>query len=131
MCDIFWRCWRVVRGTGPPDDATAASKIDFMSVWQTPAKYLIEAMGGGVAMIDADGDGKSIFLCKRRGVDERDDGEGSRREERRWLRNRLPIGTRATELSRISRKRPGCAGEAMGRAWRLATAITTGAQICL
>ena len=40
-------------------DATAASKIDFVfEASKTPAKYLIEAMGGGVAMIDADGDGK-------------------------------------------------------------------------
>jgi hypothetical protein len=39
-------------------DATATSKIGFMfRASKTPAKYLIEAMGGGVAMIDADGDG--------------------------------------------------------------------------
>ena len=40
-------------------DATAASKIGFVfEPSKTPSKYLIEAMGGGVAMIDADGDGK-------------------------------------------------------------------------
>ena len=40
-------------------DATAASKIGFVfEASKTPAKYLIEAMGGGVAMIDADSDGK-------------------------------------------------------------------------
>jgi enediyne biosynthesis protein E4 len=39
-------------------DATATSKIGFVfEASKTPAKYLIEAMGGGVAMIDADGDG--------------------------------------------------------------------------
>ena len=39
-------------------DATAASKISFVfDASKTTAKYLIEAMGGGVAMIDADGDG--------------------------------------------------------------------------
>lgn len=40
-------------------DATAASKIGFVfQASKTPSKYLIEAMGGGVAMIDADGDGR-------------------------------------------------------------------------
>jgi hypothetical protein len=40
-------------------DATATSKIGFaFEASKTPSKYLIEAMGGGVAMIDADGDGK-------------------------------------------------------------------------
>jgi enediyne biosynthesis protein E4 len=40
-------------------DATPTSKIGFVfAASRTPAKYLIEAMGGGVAMIDADGDGK-------------------------------------------------------------------------
>jgi len=40
-------------------DATAASGIKMVfEASKTPAKYLIEAMGGGVAMIDADGDGK-------------------------------------------------------------------------
>lgn len=40
-------------------DDTATSKIGFVfEASKTPAKYLIEAMGGGVAMIDADGDGK-------------------------------------------------------------------------
>ena len=40
-------------------DATALSKIVFVSAAsKTSAKYLIEAMGAGVAMIDADGDGK-------------------------------------------------------------------------
>jgi len=40
-------------------DATATSGIDFsFSASKTPAKYLIEAMGGGVAMLDADGDGR-------------------------------------------------------------------------
>ena len=39
-------------------DATATSKIDFVSAAsKTSAKYLIEAMGGGVAMTDVDGDG--------------------------------------------------------------------------
>jgi hypothetical protein len=39
-------------------DVTATSKIGFVfAAGKTPAKYLIEAMGGGVAMIDADGDG--------------------------------------------------------------------------
>ncbi len=40
-------------------DATASSRIDFaFSASKTSDKYLIEAMGGGVAMIDADGDGR-------------------------------------------------------------------------
>src|SRR5436190_10064106 len=40
-------------------DATAESKLTFVfEASKTPAKYLIETMGGGVAMIDADGDGK-------------------------------------------------------------------------
>ena len=40
-------------------DATATSRIDFRSeAGKTPDKYLIEAMGGGIAMIDADGDGR-------------------------------------------------------------------------
>ena len=40
-------------------DATATAKIGFVfAASKTPAKYLIEAMGGGVAMIDADGDSK-------------------------------------------------------------------------
>ncbi len=40
-------------------DATAASRIGFLSASsKTPGKYLIEAMGGGVAMIDGDGDGR-------------------------------------------------------------------------
>ena len=40
-------------------DATAESKIDFIyDASKTSGKYLIEAMGGGVAMIDADGDGR-------------------------------------------------------------------------
>lgn len=40
-------------------DATAASKIGFVfESGKSPAKFLIEAMGGGVAMFDADGDGK-------------------------------------------------------------------------
>ncbi len=39
-------------------DATASARIGFVfEAGKTPAKYLIEAMGGGVAMIDADGDG--------------------------------------------------------------------------
>ncbi len=39
-------------------DATAESRIDFeFKASKTPEKYLIESMGGGVAMIDADGDG--------------------------------------------------------------------------
>lgn len=49
-------------GNPPPEafvDATAASRIDFaFAASKTPDKYLIEAMGGGVAMIDADGDGR-------------------------------------------------------------------------
>jgi hypothetical protein len=40
-------------------DATTASGIRFVfNASKTPDKYLIEAMGGGVAMFDADGDGK-------------------------------------------------------------------------
>ena len=40
-------------------DASVASKIGFrFEASKTPSKYLIEAMGGGVAMFDADGDGK-------------------------------------------------------------------------
>ena len=40
-------------------DATAASRIGFtFAASKTPDKYLIEAMGGGVAMLDADGDGR-------------------------------------------------------------------------
>ncbi len=40
-------------------DATAAAKIGFVfEASKTRDKYLIEAMGGGVAMIDADGDGR-------------------------------------------------------------------------
>jgi enediyne biosynthesis protein E4 len=39
-------------------DTTATPKIGFVfEASKTPTKYLIEAMGGGVAMIDADGDG--------------------------------------------------------------------------
>ena len=40
-------------------DATAVSKIRFVfDASKTSSKYLIEAMGGGVAMFDAEGDGK-------------------------------------------------------------------------
>ena len=40
-------------------DATSSSRVAFnFAASKTPGKYLIEAMGGGVAMIDADGDGK-------------------------------------------------------------------------
>lgn len=45
-------------------DATSSSKITFLSAAsKTPDKYLIEAMGGGVALFDADGDGRlDIFF---------------------------------------------------------------------
>jgi hypothetical protein len=40
-------------------DGTGSSGIGFtFEASKTPVKYLIEAMGGGVAMFDADGDGK-------------------------------------------------------------------------
>jgi hypothetical protein len=40
-------------------DATTTSRIAFtFAASKTPVKYLIESMGGGVAMIDADGDGR-------------------------------------------------------------------------
>lgn len=51
-------------------DATAASKLGFVfNAARTPARYLIEAMGGGVAMLDADGDGlPGIFFVNGAGL---------------------------------------------------------------
>ena len=55
----FWLAVGVAAIPAAFVDATAASKIAFtFESSKTPSKYLIEAMGGGVAMIDADGDGK-------------------------------------------------------------------------
>jgi enediyne biosynthesis protein E4 len=58
---IFLMFCLVANSALAPDafvDATATSRIGFVfEASKTPAKYLIEAMGGGVAMIDADGDG--------------------------------------------------------------------------
>ncbi len=58
----FLPFWLLASNVSTPPafvDATAASKISFVfDASKTQAKYLIEAMGGGVAMIDADGDGK-------------------------------------------------------------------------
>lgn len=61
VVQYFLTFWLVVNSASAPAafvDATATSKIGFVfEASKTPAKYLIEAMGGGVAMIDADGDG--------------------------------------------------------------------------
>ena len=58
----FLGFWLAASGASAPPafiDATASSKISIVyEAGKTPEKYLIEAMGGGVAMIDADGDGK-------------------------------------------------------------------------
>ena len=54
-------CLAASQASTPPVfvDATASSKINFVSdASKTTSRYLIEAMGGGVAMIDVDGDGK-------------------------------------------------------------------------
>jgi len=71
-------------------DATATSKIGFVfEASKTSAKYLIEAMGGGVAMIDADGDGKlDLFFVNgaalRPSMTARDHAD--KREARYWNR---------------------------------------------
>jgi len=71
-------------------DATAASKIAFVSeAGKTSAKYLIEAMGGGVAMIDADGDGRlDLFFVNgaalRNGMGAKDSADKS--DPRYWNR---------------------------------------------
>ncbi|MCU1326038.1 MAG: ASPIC/UnbV domain protein [Bryobacterales bacterium] len=57
----LWAFCLIASGATTPSsfvDATATSKIAFsFNASKTPAKYLIEAMGGGVALIDIDGDG--------------------------------------------------------------------------
>lgn len=55
--------WVLANSSAPAQadfiDATAESRIHFVfDASKTPDKYLIEAMGGGVATIDADNDGK-------------------------------------------------------------------------
>ncbi len=57
----FLAIWMLAQSTPslPFLDVTAASRIAYTSsASKTSAKYLIESMGGGVAMIDADGDGR-------------------------------------------------------------------------
>ncbi len=57
--------WLFAVPAAPPFvEGTSASKIDFVSAAsKTSDKYLIEAMGGGVALFDADGDGRlDIFF---------------------------------------------------------------------
>ncbi len=62
VVQYFLTFWLVANSALTPAgfvNATATSKIGFVfEANKTPAKYLIEAMGGGVAMLDADGDGK-------------------------------------------------------------------------
>ena len=69
----FLACWLAMSSASPPVpfwDATATSKIDFVSAAsKTSAKYLIEAMGGGVALFDADGDGRlDLFFVNGAGL---------------------------------------------------------------
>ncbi|MFN0120754.1 MAG: CRTAC1 family protein [Blastocatellia bacterium] len=61
-CQYFLTFWLLANSALAPaafTDATATSKIGFVfASGKTPDRYLIEAMGGGVAMFDADGDGR-------------------------------------------------------------------------
>jgi hypothetical protein len=74
----------------------------------TPSKYLIETMGGGVAVLDVDNDGRlDIFFTNGARIDERQDGDRPDKSDRRFW-NRLyrqkPDGTfaDATEKAGLS-----------------------------
>jgi enediyne biosynthesis protein E4 len=74
----------------------------------TPSKYLIETMGGGVAVLDVDNDGRlDIFFTNGARIDERQDGARPDKSDRRfWNRfyRQKPDGTFAdvTEKAGLS-----------------------------
>lgn len=89
----FLAFWLVASSASTPAafvDATAASKIRFVfAASKTPDKYLIEAMGGGVAMVDADGDGRlDLFFVNgaalKNGMSARD--RADKNDSRFWNR---------------------------------------------
>jgi len=68
--------WPLVLGASPPEveltDVTAAAGIDFKHESSaTSNKYLVETMGGGVALLDYDGDGRlDVFFTNGARIDD-------------------------------------------------------------
>ena len=107
---------------GPPDvrftDVTAALGVDFTHESSaTPAKYLLETMGGGVALLDYDNDGRlDIFLTNGAMLaDPMPAGGGPDKSERRfWNRlyrqNADGTFTDVTERAGLTGRPPGRSG---------------------
>lgn len=113
---VFW----LVAASAPAGfiDATADSKIGFaFDADKSPAKYLIEAMVGGVAMFDADGDGKlDLYFVN---------GGAMKRDPRFW--NRLYSNQGDGTFLNIT-ETAGLRGHGYGQGVPSKTAITMGGR---
>jgi hypothetical protein len=95
------------------EDITAASKIDFLhAASPTPNKYLIETMGGGVALFDYDNDGRlDLFFVNGASLK---DAKIDKSDRRFWNRlyHQKPDGTfeDVTERAGLTGARQGSYG---------------------
>ena len=116
-------------------DATKASGIAFTHRNSaTSNKYLVETMGGGVALLDYDNDGRlDIFLTNGAKIDDpMPDGNDSLTRPTRTFWNRLYHQTADgtfVDVTREGAASPACRRTATAWAWRSATTTTTASTI--
>ena len=113
-------------------DITTQSRVDFVhAASHTSQKYLIETMGGGVAMFDYDGDGR-LDLYFVNGAALRDpmpDGAVPDKSDRRYW-NRLSETTEM-EPSRMLRRRRAFGDIRTEWVWRPVTTTTMAIRTCM